>query len=192
MNDTGVAVAVHTEKRYFKVDEYHRMGEAGVFPEDDRVELVEGEIIEMTPIGRRHASCVGRLTEILGRLSQTVLWVQNPIQLDALTELQPDIALLKRREDFYSRSYPAPDDVLLVVEVSDTSAAYDREVKLPLYARSRIPEVWLVDLNESVVEIYVQPEGKEYREARRVGRNESLAAHEVPGFSPIAVSDILG
>lgn len=185
-------MAVYTEKKYFKVDEYHRMGEAGVFSEDDRVELVEGEIIEMTPIGRRHASCVSRLTEILGRLSQTILWVQNPVQLDALTELQPDVALLKRREDFYSRSYPKPDDVQLLVEVADTSAAYDREMKLPLYARSGIPEVWLVDLNESVVEIYAQPEGKEYRAAQRVGRDESLSAREVPGFSPIAVTDILG
>lgn len=185
-------MAVYTEKKYFKVDEYHRMGEAGIFSEDDRVELVEGEIVEMTPIGRRHAACVDRLTELLSGLPEVIVRVQNPVQLDALTELQPDVALLKRREDFYSRSYPKPDDVLLLVEVADTSAAYDREMKLPLYARSDIPEVWLVDLNESVVEIYAQPEGKEYREVRRVGRDESLATREVPGFSPIAVADILG
>lgn len=185
-------MAVYTEKKYFKVDEYHRMGEAGIFSEDDRVELVEGEIVEMTPIGRRHAACVDRLTELLSGLPDVIVRVQNPVQLDVLTELQPDVALLKRREDFYSRSYPKPDDVLLLVEVADTSAAYDREMKLPLYARSGIPEVWLVDLNESVVEIYAQPEGKEYREARRVGRDESLAAREVPSFSPIAVADILG
>lgn len=185
-------MSIQIERRYFKVDEYHRMGEAGVFSEDDRVELVEGEIVEMTPIGRRHASCVGRLTEIFGGYSQAILWVQNPVQLDVYTEVQPDVALLRRREDFYSRSHPTPSDVLLAVEVADTSAAYDREVKLPLYARSGVPEVWLVDLNESAVEVYAAPERGEYRESRRVARGESLAPREVAGSSPIAVDNVLG
>ena len=185
-------MTIQVEKRYFKVDDYRRMGEAGVFSEDDRVELIEGEIVEMTPIGRRHAACVGRLTEVLGGYSQAILWVQNPVQLDVYTEVQPDVALLRRREDFYSRSHPTPEDVLLAVEVGDTSAAYDREVKLSLYARSGVPGVWLVDLNESVVEVYAAPERGEYRESRRAVRGEPLAPREVAGSSPVAVGDILG
>lgn len=185
-------MAIQVEKRYFKVGEYHRMGAAGVFSEDDRIELVEGEIVEMTPIGRRHAACVAKLTELLGRQQETIVWVQNPVHLDEFTEVQPDVALLRRREDFYSRSHPTPADVLLVVEVADTSAAYDREVKLPLYARAGVPGVWLVDLNEGAVEVYAAPESGEYRESRRMARGESLAAREVAGFSPVAVGDVLG
>jgi Uma2 family endonuclease len=185
-------VSIQVEKRYFKVDVYHRMGEAGVFSEDDRVELVEGEIVEMTPIGRRHASCVGRLTEILGQYSQTIIWVQNPVQLDVFTEVQPDVALLKRREDFYSRSHPTPEDILLAVEVADTSASYDREVKLPLYARSGVPEIWLVDLNTGIIEVYTRPENGEYRESRRAGRDDSLTASAIPDFPIVEVGDILG
>lgn len=185
-------MSIQIERRYFKVDEYHRMGEAGVFSEDDRVELVEGEIVEMTPIGRRHAACVGRLTEIFGGYSQAIVWVQNPVQLDVYTEVQPDVALLKRREDFYSRSHPTSEDVLLAVEVGDTSAAYDREVKLPIYARSGVPEVWLVDLNEDVIEAYVRPEGGRYSESRRAARGETLTPREVARTSPVAAEDVLG
>ena len=168
------------------------MGDAGVFSEDDRVELVEGEIVEMTPIGRRHAACVDRLNELLGAQPGVIVRVQNPVQLSVYTEVQPDVALLRRRDDFYSRSHPTPPDVLLAVEVGDTSAAYDREVKLPLYARSGVPEVWLVDLNESIVEVYAAPEGGEYREPCRAARGESLAPREVAGSSPVAVDDVLG
>jgi hypothetical protein len=87
---------IRAEKRCFKVGEYNRMGEAGVFSEDDRIELVEGEVFEVTPIGRRHASCVRRLTETFRRCSQVILWVRNPIQLNVFNEVQPDVALLKR------------------------------------------------------------------------------------------------
>ena len=183
---------IRAEKRYFKVGEYNRMGEAGVFSEDDRVELVEGEIVEMTPIGRRHASCVDRLTELLSGRSGVILRVQNPVQLDVFNEVQPDVALLKRREDFYSRSHPTPEDVLLAVEVADTSAAYDRTVKLPLYARTDVREVWLVDLNEGAIEVYLRPEEGEYLESRRYGRGESLTATQVPDFSPVTVDEVLG
>lgn len=185
-------MSIQVEKRYFKVGEYNRMGKAGVFSEDDRVELVEGEIVEMTPIGRRHASCVDRLTELLSSQPKVIVRVQNPVQLDVFTEVQPDVALLKRREDFYSRSHPTPEDVLLAVEVSDTSASYDREIKLPLYARFGVPEVWLVDLNTRIVEVYTRPENEEYRESRRAGRDDSLTASAVPDSSPVAVEDILG
>lgn len=134
-------MSIQIEKRYFKVGEYHRMGEAGVFSEDDRVELIAGEIVEMPPIGRRHAACVDRLTELFSGQPGVIVRVQNPVRLDEFTEVRPNVALLRRREDFYSRSHPTPAGVLLVVEVADTSSAYDREVKLPLYARSGVPEV---------------------------------------------------
>ncbi len=185
-------MTIQVEKRYFKVNDYRRMGEAGVFSEDDRVELVEGEIVEMTPIGRRHAACVDRLTELLSEQPGVIVRVQNPVQLDVYTEVQPDVTLLKRREDFYSRSHPTPEDVLLAVEVADTSAAYDREVKLPLYARSGVPEVWLVDLNASIIEVYATPEGGAYRESLRVAPGETLTASEVSSSSPVAVRDVLG
>src|SRR5215211_5706994 len=116
-------MSVQIAKRCFTVAQYNRMGEAGILTEDDRVELIEGEIIEMSPIGRRHAACVGRLTNLFSKLlaERAIVWIQNPIVLNDYAEPQPDVALLVRREDFYERSLPAPDDVLLIVEVSDTT-----------------------------------------------------------------------
>src|ERR671938_544657 len=142
------SMSVQVAKRCFSVDEYYRMGEAGILTEDDRVELIEGEIIEMSPIGSRHAACVNRLNTLLGRhLRQTaIVSVQNPIRLDAYSEPEPDVALLRPRADYYESGHPTPADALLIVEVADTSADYDRIIKLPLYAKAGIPEAWLVDL----------------------------------------------
>ncbi len=107
------------------------MAAAGIFSEDDRVELIEGEIIEMNPIGSRHAACVGRLTELLGRLAgdKAIVWVQNPVQVNDYSEPLPDVALLKRRDDFYAQANPQPTDVLLIIEVADSSVEYDHEIK---------------------------------------------------------------
>ncbi|MGH8531321.1 MAG: Uma2 family endonuclease [Gammaproteobacteria bacterium] len=137
-------------------DDYHRMGEAGIFAEEDRVELIEGEIIEMAPIGCSHSGVVLQLSEMLkdavGR--KALVSVQNPIAIGPHSEPQPDIALLKRREDFYKSAHPHPADVLLIIEVADTSLAYDRDVKLPLYARHGIPEVWIVDLENRCLQVF--------------------------------------
>jgi Uma2 family endonuclease len=180
-------------KRWFSVDEYYRMADAGILTEDDRVELIEGEIIEMSPIGSRHAGCVKRLNTLLGQQSgqSAIVSVQDPISIDDFSEPEPDVALLKPREDFYSESHPTASDVLLVVEVADTSVEYDRSVKLPLYARAGIGEMWLVNLPQEIIEIYRQPLDDTYREIRLVKRGESLVAQALPNLM-LDADSILG
>jgi len=179
-------------KRLFTVEEFHQMAEAGLFGEDDRLELLDGEIVQMPPIGRRHASCVARLTELFGERCRPVaiVNVQNPLVLSGGTELYPDIALLVRRSDFYSESLPQAGDVLLVVEVADTTGDYDRRIKVPLYARAGVAEVWVVDLRERAVDVYTHPAGDAYRTRRRVEPGELLA---IPGIADqnVAVDEVL-
>lgn len=164
---------------------------AGILREDSRVELIEGEIVEMGPIGSRHAGCVNRLTTLLASLVQqkAVVAVQNPIRLSPRSLPQPDLALLKYREDFYAAAHPGPEDVLLVVEVADESAAYDREVKVPLYARAGIAEVWLVVLPEKLVEVYRHPSPRGFRERVVYFPGDSLT---LEGFGEVPVSQLLG
>ena len=134
-------------RHLISVDAFHRMGEVGILGPGDRVELIDGEIIDLSPIGVLHAALVARLaswfSQKLGRAA--VVWCQNPLRLDDLSEPEPDIAILRPRADFYTTSHPGPADVLLVIEVSDTSLAYDLGTKVPLYARHGIPEVWVID-----------------------------------------------
>src|SRR5207237_6043230 len=128
------------EKRLFTADELERMVKAGILSEDDRVELIEGEIIKMSPIGKGHAACVDRLTRFFNKAADESIIVrgQGPILIDDLLELQPDVALLKGRPDYYQDSLPTPGDILLVIEVADTTVVGDRRVKMPLYARAGI------------------------------------------------------
>jgi Uma2 family endonuclease len=186
-------MTVQVPKRLFTVDEFHRMGEARVFGEDDRVELIDGEVMKMTPIGPRHASCVRRLIAILSPLvgDAAIVDVQNPLPLNARAEPQPDVVLLKPRVDFYRQAHPGPSDVLLVIEVADTSAEYDRILKAPQYARAGIAELWVVNLAEALVEVYRQPTGGEYGEHLAVGPGSSL---RLPGLGSrqVAVDDVLG
>jgi Uma2 family endonuclease len=160
------------------------MAAAGVFSEDDRVELIEGEIIEMNPIGSRHAACVGRLTKFLERLAgdRVIVWVQNPVQISNYSEPLPDVTLLKPRDDFYAHANPQPADALLIIEVADSSVEYDRDIKIPLYAEAGIPEVWLVNLPEGTVEIYAQLSDGVYQEIHVVKRGESLTPKSVPSL----------
>jgi len=185
-------MAVQLSKRLFTVVEYHRMSEAGIFSEDDRVELIEGEIVEMTPIGSRHAAVVNRLNRLCSRGvgERAVVSIQNPIRLGEHSEPQPDVTLLRPRPDFYAASHPGPLDVLLVVEVAETSAAYGRAVKVPLYARAGIPEVWLVDLAEGQIEVSRHPSPQGYQEVRTVRRGEALAPLALPELT-LAVGAIL-
>lgn len=179
------------ERRRFSVGEYHRMGEAGIFHDGDRVELIGGEIIEMTPIGSRHAACVNKINHFLvgfaGR--DYVVSPQNPILLDEKNELQPDFALLKHRDDFYAGSLPVPDEVSLIIEVSDTSLSYDREVKLPLYARSGIPEVWIVDLTNNMIVVYSRPQEGSYSVARKFTHGDKLTSESIENLS-LSASEI--
>lgn len=185
-------MSVQIARRYFTVDEYHRMGEAGIFLEDDRVELIEGEILMMSPNGSRHAGSVNRvnwnLTNLLG--NRAIVAVQNPILLNDFSEPQPDIAILKPRADFYTDSLPAPADVLVVIEIADTSLAYDRDIKLPAYARSSIPEVWIVDLAAPAVEVHIDPIYGVYRNVHSYRRGDAITPVHFSGLA-IVVDDIL-
>jgi Uma2 family endonuclease len=178
-------------RRRFTVHEYHRMGEAGILHEDDRVELIEGEIVEMAAIGTRHFSCVNGLTRLLvrGVGDAAIVSVQNPVRLDEHTEPQPDLAVLRARD--YRRSLPGPEDVLLLIEVSDTTLPYDRGVKLPLYARAVIQEVWIVDLSGGLIERYTDPSGKDYRGVERARRGETARSITLPELA-LSVDAVLG
>jgi Uma2 family endonuclease len=186
-------MSVQIARRHFNVAEYYKMAAAGVFPEDDRVELIEGEIIEMNPIGSRHAACVGRLTKLLERMAgdRAIVWVQNPVQVNEYSEPLPDVALLKPRDDFYARANPQPSDVFLIIEVADSSVEYDRDIKIPLYAQAGIPEVWIVNLPKEAIEIYTRPLEGEYREISLVKRGESLSAKSFANLT-IDASAVLG
>lgn len=154
-------------RRLFTVDEYYRLAEAGILSENDRVELVEGEIIEMVPIGSRHAAHVKRLISLLTSAldDRAIVAAQDPIRLDRFSEPEPDIAVLRSRDDFYASAHPGPGDIYLIIEVADSSLEYDRSTKVPLYARFGVPNVWLLDLQDEQVECYASPEGGEYGEA---------------------------
>ena len=158
-----MAIAEQTRHK-FDVDEFYRIYEAGVFHEDDRIELIDGEILHMTPIGIKHIACVNRLNELfMARFrKRAIVSIQNPVRLSKVAEPEPDIALLKYREDFYTDGHPSANDILLIVEVADSSVEYDRNLKLPQYAKNKIPEVWLVNINEEHVEIYRDPSGDEF------------------------------
>lgn len=148
----------------FTVEEYHRMGNAGIIPENTRVELLAGEIIRRSPINSPHADCVDKLSKwfILNLEDQAIVRIQNPVTLDAYSEPEPDILLARWKKNGYRAAHPGPEEVLLLIEVADSSLEKDRRVKLPLYAKAGIPEVWIVDLSRAAVEVYTQPTGEEF------------------------------
>jgi Uma2 family endonuclease len=158
------------------VEDYHRMGEAGIFAPGERVELIEGEVIDMAPIGSVHVSVVNTLSRffILGLGDSGIVSTQNSIRLLPNNEPQPDVVILKPRVDRYRSALPTAADVLLLIEVADTSAGYDRGTKIPLYARFGIREVWLIDLNAGRLEVYSDPASGGYRSARQFGRQDSV------------------
>lgn len=166
----------------FTVTDYARMRETGILNEDDRVELIDGEVRLMSPIGPFHAAIVKRLNTLLSeRISPTVIIsIQDPIQLTDYTEPQPDVALLQYRADFYANAHPVADDVLLALEVSDSSLDYDRDEKLPRYAEGHIPEVWIIDLPHLTVEQYTQPRNGKYLSKRLLERGDTLISTSVP------------
>jgi Uma2 family endonuclease len=186
-------MSVQIARRSFTVAEYYRMAEAGILSEDDRVELLDGEVIEISPIGSLHAACVDRLNKCLSGVSQEhfIVRVQNPIRLDNYSEPQPDITLLRVRSDFYAGAHPTPADVLVVIEVADSSVELDRQVKLPLYVQAEIPEFWLANLPDDMVEFYAQPVNGVYQVAKIFGRGEIVSSQIVPGLQ-ISVDEILG
>ncbi|MEB3339980.1 Uma2 family endonuclease [Okeania sp.] len=186
-------MSVELERRQFTVKEYHTMAESGILTENDRVELISGEIVKMSPIGLRHAACVNRITKLFFRhfLERAIIHVQNPIRLNNQNELQPDLSLLQERDDFYEGKYPQPEDVFLLIEVADSSIKYDRETKMPLYAKNGISEVWLIDINQQLVEVYRQPQGNSYQNVQQFFQGDILT---IEAFNDInlAVDKILG
>ncbi|HEX8160421.1 MAG TPA: Uma2 family endonuclease [Pyrinomonadaceae bacterium] len=180
-------------KYWISADEYERMGAAGVFPPGARLELIEGDIFEMSPIGSPHAACVKYLNRLLNELSgkDFIVGTQDPIRLDDFSEPQPDLTLLRWREDFYRGAHPTPADVLLVVEVADTTVLTDRTVKIPLYARAGVAEAWVVNVPEGCVEIYTDAAGDAYQTVTRFGRGERAESPTVAGLA-VGVDELFG
>jgi Uma2 family endonuclease len=180
--------------RLFTVDEYYAMGEAGVFAPHERVELLEGRIVAMAPIGPLHASAVDRLAALFAATfgGRAIVRGQNPVRLSAHSEPQPDIALLRPRDDFYARRHPGPADVFALIEVAVGSLAYDRGRKLRAYARRGIAEYWIVDLAKRRIESYRAPSAFAYEQQHFAdGAGETLAFEAFPADA-LTVAALLG
>lgn len=180
-------------RRPLTVAEYHQMGEAGILTEDDRVELIEGQLVAMSPIGSDHYGTVNGLNRLLVMSvgNRGVVSVQNPVRLNDLTEPQPDFTVLKPRDDDYRRAIIRPEHVLLLVEIANCSLRYDRNIKIPLYAQHGIAEVWIVDLVAHHVEVYRKPSGDAYAEISRVKPPDILRPTLLPDCA-ISAASILG
>lgn len=176
----------------FTVAEYHQLIASGIFGEDDRVELIGGDLVMMSPIGSQHAAIVKRLNRVLGRvlLERALIGVQDPLRLDDLSEPQPDLTVLRPSVDDYASSHPSPSDVLFVIEVGDTTADYDRDVKVRVYGRAGIGEAWLVDLGDGWIEVYREPSPAGYKLLRKALPGETISPLAFPDVV-IAVGDVI-
>ena len=177
-----VCLRGHGTPRRFTVDEYYKMAEAGILDWEERVELLNGEIVEMSPIGDKHAFTVDELVNVLIPLlaGRARVRSQNPVRLSSGAEPEPDVALLRLREDLYASGHPGPDDVLLLIEVADTSLDRDRDVKLSLYAAAGIPEFWIANIPDGTVEVYTDPSDGEYRTRRVFGAEDDISPSAFP------------
>jgi Uma2 family endonuclease len=186
-------MAVEPLRKRFTFSDYYAMADAGIFTEEDRVELIEGDIYELPPNGNRHAGCVNRLTTFLteGLAGRVIVSVQNPVHLNDFSEPQPDIAVLRRREDFYSASHPTAQDVFFVVEAADSSLEYDKRLKVPDYARNGIAEAWLADLTARVLLVFRDPSPEGYRQVLTLRPGESVTPLAFPDLI-LDVSTLLG
>ncbi|TAL43792.1 MAG: Uma2 family endonuclease [Methylovulum sp.] len=183
---------VNPVKHLTNLDEWRRLGEANIFPPDSRLELINGEILEMAPIGPNHAGHLKRINNLLTLLvaGKAIVSVQDPLQLGDLSEPEPDFMLLKPNADFYSSRHPNAGDVLLLVEIADTSLKFDQNQKLRLFALHGIPEYWLLNLNDSCLEVYRKPRGEVYAEKNTLQAGDSVTLSQLPDIS-IQVSAIL-
>ena len=188
-----VDTAIRVRRYSFTVDEFAKMGEVGIFTEDDRVELIDGEVRKMAAIGPLHVTIVNRLNATLVKLleSSAVLQVQNPVRLDLHNEPQPDFSVIKERGKYYETALPGPGDTLLVIEVADSTLAYDLYEKAPLYAKSMIPELWIVDLEAKVVRVFTQPGPSGYANEREMRRGSTIKSAGVEGLR-VEVDEIFG
>ena len=177
----------------FSVDEYYQMIELGLLKDYEKAEIIEGELISKMPIGEKHSAIVERLSEILhDELGKSVsLRNQQPIKFSDYNEPQPDLAILQRRDDFYFYEKPVPKDVLILIEVSDSTLKYDRDTKLALYAEAEIPEVWIVNLKNNIVEVHQKPSIGIYQLAQIYKSGEVVKSAILPNLE-IEVDKILG
>jgi Uma2 family endonuclease len=193
MSDMAGPTALSVRIRPIAVDEYHRMGAVGILRFDERVELLNGRIVEMAPIGPRHTYALTalhtRLVTMLG--DRAVVFSQGPVRLDGFSEPQPDVAVTRGPLERYSDRHPTPADTLLVVEVSDATLRYDRGEKRKAYATAGIPEYWIVDIRHGRIEVYAEPDGDRYRSHTIVARGQRLAARAFPSDS-VDANEVLG
>lgn len=189
MDDAAILPARHK----LDVDAYHRMAEVGILGWNDRVELIDGELIDLAPIGIDHFVSVNVLTRalVLACEERAIVSVQNPVRLDRFSEPQPDFGVYRLRDDQYRSGHPGPADTLLLVEVSNSSVRFDRTVKLPLYARFGVPEVWIVDLAARLVDAYREPSGEGYAVVTRYGPADRIALSHAPEIA-VSLSDVFG
>jgi Uma2 family endonuclease len=176
-------MSTEISKRLFNVGDYQRMAEAGILSENDRVELIHGEILAMSPIGPPHNGAVLRASNALIPMLQgrAIVGIQGSVVLDEYDQPQPDICLLRSKDDFYTRQHATPRDILLIIEVADSSLNYDRTVKAALYAESGVPEYWIADIPGDCVWVHSRIEEKSYAAIHRVNRGESIEPHLLPG-----------
>jgi Uma2 family endonuclease len=180
------------ERKKFTLEEYHRLGETGFLSEDDRVEFMDGEIIEMSPIGKAHNACINRNTRTLvQRLGErAIVSVQNSVNI-LENEPLPDIAILRPNPTYYADRLATPEDILLIIEIADSSLAYDQDIKAPKYAKAVVLELWIVDLNDDMIWLYRNPSSKGYLDIKAYQRGEAMTLLAFPDIT-LTVSDILG
>jgi Uma2 family endonuclease len=185
-------MSIAISKKRFTADEYQRMGQVGILSEDDRVELIDGEVVAMTPIGARHCACVDGVTRamVIGAGDTAIVRVQGSVRLHLYTEPEPDLVILRPRSDFYASRHPGPADILLIVEIADSSIDYDRDVKARIYAESGVPEYWLADLNANLVSCYSAPHEGTYRSVQQYHRGQTITPQLLPQC-PVAVDLLL-
>ena len=181
------------QRKLFTVDEYDTIIKAGVFDGKDRVELIEGEFVKKMTQGDLHIGCINVITWIFRNdLPKEYLFsVQNAVQINSFSAPEPDVAVLRFRKDFYSDGKAKPEDILLLIEVADTTVRNDRQVKIPLYASAGVPEVWLVNLPRKIIEVYTEPKNGKYRIVRKAGKSETLTPQLINDLS-VKIADILG
>lgn len=184
-------MAVQLQQKLISVEEYHRMIEIGLFAQEEKLELLNGKLVFMSPIGSEHAGCLDQITELFLQcfIGKARIRIQNPLFLSADSEPEPDIALVHRKAQHYTDRHPQADEVYLIVEIADTSLEIDREEKYKLYARAGIPVYWIVNLRDNCLEVYTEPYGDVYKNKRLFFPGDTV---EVPNLDQqIAVSDLL-
>ena len=188
----GTPMESWPQRHRITVDEYYRMAEIGLLAPDARVELIEGEIVDMAPIGSEHASIVDQLNYLLGRAvgERAIVRVQGPVRLSRITEPEPDVTVLAPRADFYRHAHPNRSEILLLIEVSDSTLRFDRDIKVPLYARHGVHEVWVVDLQNRCLLTHAGPADGQYRSRATIDRLGTMPLEALPGVA-VDLSELL-